>query len=115
MVNMKKILSNKARANTGLGRRLSSAAKAVVLTALCFSLCTSAGAVGVDDMLSSFEDLMFSFIRVIGVGVAGFGVVQFGLSFPSHDASQRGIGIMCFLGGLIIILTKEILTLLGVI
>ena len=39
-----------------------------------------------------------------------FGVVQFGMSFKSHDASQRASSVMTIAGGLIIYCSKYIIT-----
>ena len=39
----------------------------------------------------------------------GWGVVQVGLSFQSHDPSQRSQGFLTLAGGLVITFAKEIL------
>ena len=40
------------------------------------------------------------------------GVVQVGLSFQSHDPSQRAQGFLTLAGGLVVTFAKEILTLI---
>ena len=61
---------------------------AVVLCACCFSTTAFAASdpLGVVNNLSTF---IFSLIRAIGLILLGWGVVQVGLSFQSHDPSQR--------------------------
>jgi hypothetical protein len=39
----------------------------------------------------------------------GFGIVQVGLSFKSHDPSQRANGFLTLAGGIVITFAKEIL------
>ena len=42
----------------------------------------------------------------------GWGIVQVGLSFQSHDPSQRSNGFLTLAGGVIITFAKEILNLI---
>ena len=42
----------------------------------------------------------------------GWGVVQVGLSFQSHDPSQRSQGCLTLAGGLVVTFAKEILDLI---
>ena len=64
---------------------------------------------GVVNNLSSF---IFSLIRAIGLILLGWGVVQVGLSFQSHDPSQRSQGFLTLAGGLVVTFAKEILDLI---
>ncbi|EOS66273.1 hypothetical protein [Oscillibacter sp. 1-3] len=56
--------------------------------------------------------LLFSLIRAVGLILLGYGILQVGLSFQSHDPSQRSNGILTIAGGIVITFTKEILTLI---
>ena len=47
-----------------------------------------------------------------GMILLGFGILQVGLSFKSHDPSQRANGILTLVGGIIITFVKEILNLI---
>lgn len=60
-------------------------------------------------VINNLSNFIFSLIRAIGLILLGFGVVQVGLSFKSHDPSQRANGFMTLAGGIIITFTKEIL------
>ena len=60
-------------------------------------------------VVNNLSDLVFSIIQAIGVIVLGWGVVQIGLSFQSHDSSQRTNGFLAFAGGLLIALAKPVL------
>ena len=81
---------------------------AVVLCACCFSTTAFAASdpLGVVNNLSTF---IFSLIRAIGLILLGWGVVQVGLSFQSHDPSQRSQGFLTLAGGLVVTFAKEIL------
>ena len=59
--------------------------------------------------------LLFSLIRAVGIILLGWGVVQVGLSFQSHDPSQRSQGFLTLAGGLVITFAREILALIGVV
>lgn len=68
-----------------------------------------------DDPLAVVDNLsefVFSLIRAIGLILLGWGIVQVGLSFQSHDPSQRSNGFLTLAGGIVITFTKEILTLI---
>ena len=44
--------------------------------------------------------------------ILGWGIVQVGLSFQSHDPSQRSNGFLTLAGGIVITFAKEILNLI---
>ena len=70
-------------------------------------------AMAADDPLAVVDNLsefIFSLIRAIGLILLGWGIVQVGLSFQSHDPSQRSNGFLTLAGGIVITFTKEILT-----
>lgn len=56
--------------------------------------------------------LLFGLIRAVGLIILGWGVVQVGMSFQSHDPSQRSNGFLTLAGGIVITFTKEILDLI---
>ena len=60
--------------------------------------------------IKNMSDIIFGIIRAIGVILSGWGLVQVGMSFQSHDPSQRSQGFLCLAGGLIIVFAKSILT-----
>ena len=72
-------------------------------------------AMAADDPLAvvdNLSDFIFSLNRAIGLILLGWGIVQVGLSFQSHDPSQRSNGFLTLAGGIVITFTKEILTLI---
>ena len=76
---------------------------------------TAMPAMAADDPLAVVDNLsefIFSLIRAIGLILLGWGIVQVGLSFQSHDPSQRSNGFLTLAGGIVITFTKEILTLI---
>ena len=73
--------------------------------------CADDGPLEVVNKMSIF---IFSLIRAIGIILLGLGIMQVGLSFKSHDPSQRANGFLTLAGGIVIVFTKEILTLIGV-
>ena len=62
--------------------------------------------------IDNLSDFIFGLIRAIGLILLGLGIVQVGLSFKSHDPSQRANGFLTLAGGLIITFAKEILNLI---
>lgn len=64
-------------------------------------------------VVNNLNNLIYGFIKAIGIGFAAFGFYQFGTSIPSHDAGQRGIGIASICGGLIMIFAKQIMNTIG--
>mgnify|MGYP000555069076 CR=1 FL=1 len=87
---------------------------AVVLCACCFSTTAFAASdpLGVVNVVNNLSTFIFSLIRAIGLILLGWGVVQVGLSFQSHDPSQRSQGFLTLAGGLVVTFAKEILDLI---
>lgn len=76
---------------------------------------TATGVYAADDPLTVVNNLsnfIFSLTRAIGLIICGYSIVQIGLSFTTHDPSQRANGIMFLAGGAIITFAKEILNLI---
>lgn len=91
---------------------------AVLLLAFCAALTVPAFAAGGSDPLTivnNLSDFIFSIIKALGIIILGWGIVQVGMSFQSHDASQRTQGFLCLFGGLMIAFAKEILGVIGVV
>ena len=63
-------------------------------------------------VINNLSDFIFGLIRAVGMIILGFGVVQVGMSFKSHDPTQRANGIMTLAGGIVITFSKEILNLI---
>ena len=64
------------------------------------------------DAVENLSSFIFALIRAVGLILLGYGILQVGLSFQSHDPSQRSNGILTIAGGIIIVFTKEILNLI---
>ena len=92
---------------------LTGVALAAVFT-LVPAFATGEGAAGGDALtaVGNLSTFIFSLIRAIGLILLGYGILQVGLSFQSHDPSQRSNGILTIAGGIIIVFTKEILNLI---
>lgn len=63
-------------------------------------------------VVNNLSDFIFGLIRAVGIILLGWGIVQVGLSFQSHDPSQRSNGFLTLAGGVIITFAKEILNLI---
>lgn len=63
-------------------------------------------------VVNNLSNFIFGIIRAIGLIMLGFGIVQIGLSFKSHDPSQRANGFLTLAGGIIITFAREILALI---
>ena len=48
----------------------------------------------------------------VGIILLGWGIVQVGMSFSSHDPSQRSNGFLTLAGGVVITFAREILNLI---
>ena len=59
-------------------------------------------------IVNNLSDLIFQLIIAIGTIVLGMGVFQFGMSWKSHDPSQRTNGLLGILGGIIMVCSKAI-------
>ena len=106
--------NDKPQGTLPLGRKGRYGFSAYVATVLCVG-CLSTTAFAASDPLTVVNNLstfVFSLIRAIGLILLGWGVVQVGLSFQSHDPSQRANGMLTIAGGIVITFTKEILTLI---
>lgn len=84
---------------------ISTVACATVAVMICPVLAESDAETAINNM----SDIIFGIIRAIGVILSGWGLVQVGMSFQSHDPSQRSQGFLCLAGGLIIVFAKSIL------
>ena len=62
--------------------------------------------------INNMSNIVFGIIRAVGIMLAGWGLVQVGMSFQSHDPSQRSNGFLTLAGGVIITFAKEILNLI---
>ncbi len=78
------------------------------------AFASSSGAAGGDPLtaINNLSSFIFSLIRAVGMILLGWGVVQVGLSFHSHDPSQRSQGFLTLAGGLVVTFAKEILALI---
>ena len=63
-------------------------------------------------VVNNLSDFIFGLIRAVGLILLGWGIVQIGLSFQSHDPSQRSNGFLTLAGGVVITFAKEILNLI---
>ena len=96
-------------------KRIFSRYIAVILCVMLMgAMATTAFAAGEDplNVVSNLSDFIFGLIRAIGLILLGWGIVQVGLSFQSHDPSQRSNGFLTLAGGIVITFTKEILNLI---
>ena len=62
--------------------------------------------------INNLSTFIFGLIRAVGLILLGWGIVQVGLSFQSHDPSQRFNGFLTLAGGVVITFAKEILDLI---
>ena len=63
-------------------------------------------------VVNNLSDFIFGLIRALGMIMVGFGIVQIGLSFKSHDPTQRANGFLTLAGGIVITFAREILNLI---
>ena len=68
----------------------------------------------VTTVLTNLVTMVFDILRLVGVLACIWGIVQFAMSFSSHDPSQRISSVLFLAGGLIFAFMKNILTAIGV-
>ena len=97
-----------------LGRKGRYGFSAYVATVLCVGRLSTTAFAASDPLtvVNNLSTFVFSLIRAIGLILLGWGVVQVGLSFQSHDPSQRSQGFLTLAGGLVVTFAKEILDLI---
>ena len=94
------------------GRRAFTVFMSLVLGVCCFAMPAFAQASDPLQVVNNLNTFIFAIIRAVGLILLGWGVVQVGLSFQSHDPSQRSQGFLTLAGGIIITFAKEILDLI---
>lgn len=88
-------------------------AMSVLALTLTMSMGVTAFAAGDPiTVVNNLSDFIFGLIRAVGLILLGWGIVQVGLSFQSHDPSQRSNGFLTLAGGVVITFAKEILNLI---
>ena len=63
-------------------------------------------------VINNLSTFICGVIRAVGMILIGWGIVQVGLSFQTHDPSQRSNGFLTLAGGIVITFAKEILDLI---
>ena len=88
--------------------------RAVIVTVALITALSAAAFAAADPIavVNKLSDLIFGLIRAVGLIILGWGVVQVGMSFQSHDPGQRSNGFLTLAGGIVITFTKEILDLI---
>lgn len=64
-------------------------------------------------VVNNLSNFIFGLTRAIGLIILGWGIIQVGLSFQSHDPSQRSNGFLTVAGGIVITFAKEILQIIA--
>ncbi len=87
-------------------------ATAALIVLLCCGVNAFAAEGDPITVVNNLSDFIFGLIRAVGLILLGWGIVQVGLSFQSHDPSQRSNGFLTLAGGVVITFAKEILSLI---
>lgn len=100
--------------NNSIEKKLKKGYKIYVLTLLGISSLAlfTPNVLAAEDpiaIVNNLSDFIFQLTKVVGGIIAGYGVVQIGLSFTNHDPSQRVNGALFFVGGVIVMCAKVIL------
>lgn len=89
-------------------------AVAALVVSMLLSLTVPAFASNGDPIkvVNNLSEFIFGLIRAVGIILLGWGIVQVGMSFSSHDPSQRSNGFLTLAGGVVITFAREILNLI---
>ena len=100
--------------NARIARRVKTIylAFSVAILVLSFAMPAMAAETNPINVVNNLSDFIFGLIRAVGIILLGWGIVQVGMSFQSHDPSQRSNGFLTLAGGLVITFAKEILNLI---
>ena len=63
-------------------------------------------------VINNLSNFIFSLTRAIGSIILVVSLVQIGMAYQSHDPSQKTNGFLTFVGGIIIMFSKEILNII---
>ena len=92
---------------------------AIVTLAVCMMLSMTVAVFAAPEeggdpisVVNNLSDFIFGLIRAVGIILLGWGIVQVGMSFSSHDPSQRSNGFLTLAGGVVITFAREILNLI---
>ena len=114
MKNTKKLNPEKQPATEKAYKFFRRYAAAVICVVMIF--CCSAPVFAAESnplsVVNNLSTFIFGLIRAVGLILLGWGIVQVGLSFQSHDPSQRSNGFLTLAGGIVITFAKEILDLI---
>ncbi|MBR3587514.1 MAG: glutamyl-tRNA amidotransferase [Oscillospiraceae bacterium] len=111
-MNRKTKSKNTTTRRMGKGFRIYSMLVLVLSMLLCLSVNAFAAEGDPITVVNNLSNFIFGLIRAVGLIILGWGVVQIGLSFQSHDPSQRSNGFLTLAGGVVITFAKEILSLI---
>ena len=81
---------------------------------MCFAFTVfateAAGTSGTEvvNAISRLGSIIISIVRAVGAIAVLYGLLQVGMSMPSHDTTQRLVGFLCIAGGVIILFGPEI-------
>lgn len=94
-------------------------AVSVLLTALfilstCILPAFAADGTAVISSFTKIVDLVFMFVRLVGIVFTVWGFMEFSTAWQSHDGAGRLRGITLIASGLLIVFAKEILAYAGV-
>ena len=111
---IKKENKKKETRSLPMGRKSRSAFAVYAALVLMLCCCTTTAFAASDPLtvINNLSDFIFGLIRAVGLIILGWGVVQVGMSFQSHDPSQRSNGFLTLAGGIVITFAKEILDLI---
>ena len=102
--------------SSGTKRHVRMAFTAFSMVVLMCSFAVPAMADGAEtnpiNVVNNLSNFIFGLIRAVGIILLGWGIVQVGMSFQSHDPSQRSNGFLTLAGGVVITFAKEILNLI---
>lgn len=89
----------------------------LVAVFVCLTLCAVpvfAAGDGISDPLKRAMDVLFTILRIVGVGIAGWSFAELGIAIKSHDGAQKATAALGIAGGLIIALSKTLLEFIGI-
>lgn len=92
--------------------------KVIATTAITFivtsMLVIIACATGAEAVLTNTNNIIFGFMRLVGIAILAWAFYEFGISWVNHDGAAKWRAVGGLAGGLIIVFMKEIIAAIGV-
>lgn len=105
-------MKNLKPSNRTLTKLFATVLLTLVMGAVGMVFCFAAGNQAVNS-INNLSSFLWTIMKLVGMMMIGFGILQFGMSLQAHDPSQRSQGILFIVGGILIAFAEQIVKLIA--